>query len=65
VTGTTRHGFCGLHKIAYDLDLDATCPQCTLAHISSATQYDYDEKKHLPQDDKGVLLNARTLQPAA
>jgi hypothetical protein len=65
MTGKTRHAFCGLHRIAYSLDFDPTCPQCTLAHIAGQTQYDFDELKQVPLDDHGTLLNARTLLPAA
>lgn len=39
----TRHGFCPLHRIAYDRSLDATCPQCTIAHIQPPEQLDYQE----------------------
>jgi hypothetical protein len=36
-----KHGFCSLHRIAYNRDLDATCPQCLLSGVS-ADQLDYD-----------------------
>jgi len=37
----TKHGFCTLHRIAYNRGYDATCPQCTLAGLS-AEQLDFD-----------------------
>lgn len=64
-TGKTKHQFCGLHRIGYDATLDPTCPQCTLAHIGTATQYDYDTLKAQPLDDSGKPLDARTLKPVA
>lgn len=37
-----RHGFCSLHLIGYNRDLDATCPQCIIARILPPKQYAYD-----------------------
>jgi len=37
----TNHGFCSLHRIAYNRGYDPTCPQCTLAGLQ-ADQLDYD-----------------------
>jgi hypothetical protein len=36
------HGWCPLHKIAYNRKLDATCPQCLIAGIIPPAQLDYD-----------------------
>ena len=55
----TRHGFCALHRIAYDRDLDATCPQCMLAGILPPRQYDFDEIQQMPVDGSGKLLDPR------
>jgi len=37
----TKHGFCTMHRIAYNRKLDATCPQCLLSGVV-ADQLDYD-----------------------
>lgn len=55
----TRHGFCSIHRIAYDRNLDPTCPQCLLAHMSPPKQYDFDELAHTPVDDSQKPLDAR------
>ena len=55
----TRHGFCSMHRIAYDRDNDATCPQCLLSGIYPPKQYEYDELAQQPLDDSGKLLDAR------
>lgn len=60
----TAHGFCTLHRIAYNRDLDHTCPQCLLAHIQPADQLDFDVVEQKPLDASGNLLDARTLQQA-
>lgn len=64
-TGKTAHQFCTLHRIGYNSELDPTCPQCSLAHIPSAPQLDWDVQRQAPLDDAGVLLDRRTLKPAA
>lgn len=48
----TKHGFCTLHRIAYNRGLDATCPQCTLAGLK-ADQLDYD-----PESTQTVTVTA-------
>ena len=55
----TRHGFCGLHKVAYNRELDAYCPQCILGHIFPTKQYDFDERLQKPVDDHGAALEPR------
>lgn len=59
----TRHGFCTVHRIGYDRELDAVCPQCSLAHMAPAEQLDFDSAKQKPLDASGALLNPRTLRP--
>jgi len=61
----TRHGFCSLHRIAYDRDLDPTCPQCMLAGIMPPKQYDFDEVAGKPLDDSQKLLDPRGPIPVA
>lgn len=34
--------FCPRHRIGFNDDLDATCPQCTLAGISAPDPYQVD-----------------------
>jgi hypothetical protein len=60
----TNLQFCALHKIAYNSDLDPTCPQCTLARLQGAIQYDYDAGHQQPiEPQSGKLLDRKTLQP--
>lgn len=49
----TKHGFCSMHRIAYNRDFDAICPQCLHAGINPAKQYDYDPSKGTPVDAAG------------
>ena len=64
----TKHGFCTVHRIAYLRSLDATCPQCTLAGLSSP-QLDYDPEATqnvavtvgAPLDASGKALTAAAL----
>lgn len=58
-----QHGFCTLHRIGYNLDLDPTCPQCTLAGISGHDQLDFDTDLQLPVGKDGAVLDRKTLQP--
>lgn len=58
------HGFCRIHRIAYNRDFDYTCPQCVLAHVASSDQQlDYDANAQRPLDASGAPLDAKTLQP--
>lgn len=59
----TSHGFCTLHRIAYNGDLDPTCPQCMIGHVAGQQQLDYDIVRQAPLDAAGVLLDKRTLLP--
>lgn len=61
----TLHGFCTLHRVAYNRELDHTCPQCSLAHISPPDQLDFDIVRQKPLDASGNPLNARTLREEA
>lgn len=58
----TRHAFCQLHRIAYNRDLDPTCPQCMLARIVPPEQLDFDESLQKPLDASGSPLDPRTLK---
>lgn len=42
-----------MHRIAYNRDFDAICPQCLHAGINPAKQYDYDPSKGTPVDAAG------------
>ena len=62
-----KHGYCTLHRIGYNRQLDPTCPQCTLAGLS-AEQLDYDpEATQTVQVAVGAPLDAsgKPLTPAA
>lgn len=60
------HGFCTLHRIAYDRRLDPVCPQCTLARIQPADQLEFDPALQKPLDKAtGKPLDAFTLLPVA
>ena len=59
---STRHAFCPLHRIAYDGDLDPTCPQCVLQRITPPTQLDFDVIRQLPLDASGKHLDRRGQQ---
>jgi len=54
------HGFCGLHFIGYNRELDHHCPQCILGGIYPTTQYDFDILTQQPVDAaaKPILLSA-------
>ncbi len=39
----TKHGYCPLHKIAYNREFDSTCPQCMLGRILPPEQLDFGE----------------------
>lgn len=55
----TRHGFCPMHRIAYDRNLDATCPQCMLAGILPPDQLEFDELASKPLSASGKLLEPK------
>lgn len=59
----TKHGFCKIHRIAYNRDLDPTCPQCMIAHIVPGEQLDFDEFQQKPLDSAGRPLDKRSLEP--
>lgn len=58
------HQFCTLHRIAYNDDLDPTCPQCMIGRIAGHEQLDFDIVSQKPRAADGTLLNPRTLKPA-
>lgn len=68
----TLHGFCTLHRIAYNRSLDPTCPQCMLSH-QNVQQLDFDANRTTmiavpsgaPLDDAGKPLHPATLEPIA
>lgn len=57
------HGFCTLHRCAYNRELDPTCPQCSLQGIPPSKQLDYDSSRQMPLDDAGKFVSPRTLKP--
>jgi hypothetical protein len=65
VLGSTLHGFCPLHRIGYNRDFDATCPQCVLQRVQPPEQLDFDATKQQPLNATGKLLDRRTLQEVA
>jgi hypothetical protein len=54
-----------MHRIAYDRDYDATCPQCLLSGIMPPAQLEYDEVAAKPLDRSGKPLDARGPLPVA
>lgn len=58
----TRHGFCGLHMIGYNRELDPHCPQCVLGRTFPTKQYDFDEATQKPIDDSGKALERSELR---
>src|SRR5438874_1866495 len=52
----TVHGFCTLHRIAYNRELDPTCPQCVIAGHLPADQLDFDAQAKVPLNDAGKHL---------
>lgn len=59
----TVHAFCPLHRIAYNADLDPTCPQCVLQRIAPPEQLDFDSVTQRPLSASGEQLDRRTLKP--
>ena len=59
------HGFCPLHRIAYNASLDAVCPQCIIAGIMPPAQLEYDASTQQPVNAAGKRLNPRTLKEVA
>jgi len=58
----TRHGFCGLHFIAYDRSLDPHCPQCVIGRTFPTKQYDFDEATQKPLDAGGKPVELDAVQ---
>jgi len=54
----TVHGFCTLHMIAYNRNLDAHCPQCILGHVQGVEQLDYAEVPVPTEVMRGMPVNA-------
>jgi hypothetical protein len=54
-----------MHRIAYDRDLDPTCPQCMLAGVMPPKQYEFDEVQQKPVNDSGKLLEPKGVIPTA
>jgi hypothetical protein len=48
-----------MHRIAYDRNLDATCPQCMLSGIMPPDQLEFDELQQKPLSASGKLLEAK------
>lgn len=59
------HGFCTIHRIGYNRNLDAVCPQCLIQRIQPAEQLDFDTIAQRPLDASGKPLDPRTLKPVA
>jgi hypothetical protein len=64
VAEPTRHGFCPLHRIGFDRDLDPVCPQCILQRVVPPESLDFDVVAQLPLNAQGKHLNPRTLKVA-
>lgn len=56
----TKIQFCTLHKIGYNTDLDAICPQCSIARIHPFKSVDFDTVAQKPLDASG-----KPVEPAA
>jgi len=54
----STHGYCTLHLIGYNRELDRTCPQCINAHIQPAKQLDFDSQSQRPVDASGKPVEA-------
>lgn len=59
------HAFCQTHRLAYRVDFDPTCPQCTLARIVPAPQLGVDIAFQKPVNAANDLLDPITLLPVA
>lgn len=59
----SQHGFCTIHRVAYNRAYEAICPQCTLARMQPGEQLDFDVIEQKPKDRSGTLLDAFTLEP--
>lgn len=57
------HAFCGLHKIGYNTDLDYVCPQCVIAKIAPAKQWEFDTQLQAPVDATGNPLEVAEATP--
>ena len=55
--------FCGLHQIAYNTEFDKICPQCIIARIQPAKQYDFDAPSQKPVDAAGKPLAPEAIVP--
>ena len=54
-----KHGFCTKHRIAYNRQLDATCPQCLLSG-GDAEQLDWDPDAEVTVEVvRGAPVDAR------
>lgn len=54
----TQHGFCGLHRIAYNRRMDYGCPQCIVQGVTAPVkQYDFDKDLQQPVDAQGKPLD--------
>jgi hypothetical protein len=48
-----------MHRVAYDRNLDATCPQCMLSGIMPPDQLEFDELAQKPLGASGKLLDPK------
>jgi hypothetical protein len=55
----TKHQWCSTHRIAFNTDLDASCPQCMLQRIQPAKTYDFSSVDQKPLDAAGKPFDAR------
>lgn len=60
----TKHGWCSTHRIAYNRDYDATCPQCILQRMAPTKQYDYDVDQKTPVDGSQKPLDLANVSTA-
>lgn len=57
------HGYCGLHRIGYNRNFDYICPQCSIARIPPAKQYDFSVQLQKAVDALGVPLDPALIVP--
>lgn len=59
----TKLQHCGLHRITWNTDFEAVCPQCLLARIQPAKHYDFDSVAQKPVDAAGAPLAPAAIVP--
>jgi hypothetical protein len=59
----SSHGYCTLHKIAYNRTLDPICPQCSVAHIVPFKSLDFDTSTQKPLNAQGEPVEPADVTP--